>query len=80
MVWIRCTLINLFLKKFCQELKKLSKFVQFPMIFFSKIIYCCVSLKHTLVKSLQSQKKTIYATNTIQYYLQKGEGLFGSQF
>ena len=33
-----------------------------------------------LVKSLQSQKKTIYATNTIQYYLQKGEGLFGSQF
>ena len=61
-----------------------TKFVKICSIsndfFFSKIIYYCVSLKHTLVKSLQSQKKTIYATNTIQYYLQKGEGLFGSQF
>ena len=41
---------NLFLKKFYRELKKLSKLFQFSIKLFSKMVYYCVPLGHTLVK------------------------------
>ena len=40
-----------FLEKFYWELKKLFKLFQFPINLFTKIIYYCMPLMHTLVKS-----------------------------
>ena len=46
------TLTNPFLEKFYWELKKMSKLFQFLIKLFPKMVYYCVPLGHTLVKSM----------------------------
>ena len=45
-------LTNPFFEKFYWELKKLTKLFQFPINFFLELVYYCVPLEDTLVKSI----------------------------
>ena len=53
---LKYTLTNLFLKKMLSKIEKIVKIFSISNKFFLKLIYYCMLLEHTLVKSLKESK------------------------
>ena len=52
---LKYTLTNLFLKKMLSKIEKIVKIFSISNKFFSKLIYYCMLLEHTSVKSLKEK-------------------------
>lgn len=53
---LKYTLINLFLKKMLSEIEKIVKIFSISDKLFLKLVYYCMLLEHTWVKSLKESK------------------------